>query len=43
MLIKILSITETKEIKKGVFVSLLAKKKVQKTLINAKAGKPKPK
>tara|TARA_B110000495_G_scaffold86065_1_gene74156 strand:+ start:708 stop:923 length:216 start_codon:yes stop_codon:yes gene_type:complete len=42
-LIKILVNTEKIEIKKGVFVLCLAKKKLEKTLIKAKAGKPKAK
>ena len=32
--------TEISEIKKGVLVSWLAKKKLEKTFIKAKAGKP---
>ena len=42
-LIKILLKTEKIEIKKGVFVSCLAKKKLEKTLIIANAGSPKAK
>ena len=42
-LIKIFNITEIKEIKNGVLVSLLAKKKVEKTFIKANAGNPNPK
>ena len=33
--------TDTKDIQKGVLVSLFAKKKFEKTFIIAKAGKPK--
>ncbi len=40
MLIIILMITEIKDIQNGVFVSLLAKKKVEKIFIRAKAGNP---
>ena len=36
-------ITEIREIKNGVLVQLFAKKNVENTLINTKAGKPRPK
>ena len=40
MLIQTFNITDNKEIKKGVLVSWLAKKKFEKTFIIAKAGNP---
>ena len=40
-LIKIFRATDIRDIKNGVFVSWLAKKKVEKTFISANAGKPK--
>tara|TARA_B100000282_G_C31339840_1_gene312859 strand:- start:103 stop:306 length:204 start_codon:yes stop_codon:yes gene_type:complete len=39
-LIKILVMTENKDILKGVFVSFLANKKLEKIFINEKAGRP---
>ena len=42
-LIKIFKNTDTTDIKNGVFVSWLAKKKLEKTFIIAKAGSPNPK
>ena len=38
--IKIFSITDINEIKNGVLVSWFAKKKLEKTFIKAKAGRP---
>ena len=42
-LIKIFRATDIRDIKNGVFVSWLAKKKVEKTFIKANAGNPNPK